>query len=248
MGAAVQAGVLTGDIQEVLLLDVTPLSLGVETAGGVFTKLVDRNTTLPTQAEEVFTTSIDNQPFVEVHVLQGEREMADDNKSLARFQLTGIPPAPRGVPKIKVTFAIDADGMMTVSALDEGTGRAQRVTVIPTSGLTESDIERIVQESVDAADKDLERRALVDARNRAESILYSSERALEEFGGLLPDTERSVFENDVFECKRAIEHGDLDTVEAAILRLEGTAQKLGELIYAQSSGEPLANEGGGAAS
>src|SRR5690349_11098760 len=143
-GAAIQAGVLTGDIQEVLLLDVTPLSLGIETMGGVFTRLIPRNTTLPARATEIFSTTIDNQSFVNVHVLQGEREMAEDNKSLAHFELTGIPPAPRGVPKIEVAFDLDADGLLTVSARDLGTGREQRVTVMPTTGLSEADIERLV--------------------------------------------------------------------------------------------------------
>src|SRR6185436_11258874 len=182
MGAAIQGGVLTGEVQEVLLLDVTPLSLGVETAGGVFTRLIPRNTALPARATEVFSTTVDNQPFVEIHVLQGEREMAADNKSLAHFELTGIPPAPRGVPKIEVAFDIDADGVLSVSARDHGTGRNTRVTVTPTSGLSDDDIDRLVMESVEMADTDLIRRALADARNKGEGLPYSPEKAMEEFG------------------------------------------------------------------
>lgn len=242
VGAAIQAGVLTGEIQEVLLLDVTPLSLGVETAGGVFTKLIDRNTTLPTQAEEIFSTAADNQSFVNVHVLQGERNMAADNKSLAHFELAGIPPAPRGVPRIKVTFAIDADGLLTVDALDEGTGRATSVMVTPTSGLSEADIERIVQEAIDVADLDGERRALADAKNRGESLLHSSERAVNEFGSLLSEADRASFLQDVEECKLAVEEGDLATVESAVTRLEAAAQRLGELIYAAAA-EPGGSAG-----
>ncbi|MBK9069826.1 MAG: molecular chaperone DnaK [Myxococcales bacterium] len=235
VGAAIQAGVLTGEIQEVLLLDVTPLSLGVETAGGVFTKLIGRNTTLPTQAEEIFSTAADNQSFVNVHVLQGERDMAADNKSLAHFELTGIPPAPRGVPRIKVTFSIDADGLLMVAAIDEGTGRATSVTVTPTSGLSEDDIERIVQEAIDVADLDADRRVLADAKNRGESLLHSSERAAAEFGNLLAEADREAFQRDVDECKLAIAEGDLAAVEAAVARLEASAQRLGELIYASAA-------------
>jgi molecular chaperone DnaK len=237
VGAAIQAGVLTGEVQEVLLLDVTPLSLGVETAGAVFTRLIERNTTIPTRATEIFSTAVDNQSFVNVHVLQGEREMAADNKSLAYFQLVGIPPAPRGVPRIEVAFDLDADGVMTVSARDLGTAREQRVQVTPTSGLSEADIQRLVNEAVELADEDLARRALADARNRAESLLYTSERALAEFGNVLDQTEHATLEADLAECRRAVEVGSIDEVKGALERLELSAQRIGEIIYAAASGE-----------
>jgi len=232
VGAAIQGGVLTGEVQEVLLLDVTPLSLGVETAGGVFTRLIPRNTALPARATEIFSTTIDNQPFVNVHVLQGEREMAGDNKSLAHFELTGIPPAPRGVPKIEVAFDIDADGVLAVSARDHGTGRVQRVTVTPTTGLSEDDIERLVSESYEMADQDQVRRLLAEARNKGEGLLYSSEKAMEEFGALLPDDEREFLQVELAECRAAIEGDDLVMVQDAVARLEVSAQRIGEAVYA----------------
>jgi molecular chaperone DnaK len=232
MGAAIQGGVLTGEVQEVLLLDVTPLSLGVETAGGVFTRLIPRNTALPARATEVFSTTIDNQPFVDIHVLQGEREMAADNKSLAHFELTGIPPAPRGVPKIEVAFDIDADGVLSVSAKDHGTGRNTRVTVTPTTGLSDLDIDRLVEESFEMADADQIRRALAEARNKGEGLLYSSEKAMEEFGALLPDDEREFLAAELAECRAALEGDDLALVQDAVARLEVSAQRIGEAIYA----------------
>jgi molecular chaperone DnaK len=232
VGAAIQGGVLTGEVQEVLLLDVTPLSLGVETAGGVFTKLIPRNTALPARATEVFSTTIDNQPFVNVHVLQGEREMSADNKSLAQFELTGIPPAPRGVPKLEVSFDIDADGVLSVSARDHGTGRVQRVTVTPSTGLSEHDIQRLVDEGAEMAEDDQVRRMIADSRNKGEGLLYSSEKAMAEFGGLLPEDERDFLAQELADCRAALEVEDLALVQEAVERLDVAGQRIGELIYA----------------
>jgi molecular chaperone DnaK len=238
VGAAIQGGVLTGEVQEVLLLDVTPLTLGIETMGGVFTPLLPRNTAVPARATEVFSTTIDNQPFVNVHVLQGERQMAADNKSLANFELTGIPPSPRGVPKIEVAFDIDADGVLAVSARDHGTGRVQRVTVTPTTGLSEADIERLVAESLEMADADVIRRQVVEARNKGEGLLYSSEKAMEEFGGLLPDAEREFLVVELAQCRAALAGDDVAEVQDAVARLEVSAQRIGEAIYAAAEPAP----------
>ncbi len=236
IGAAIQGGVLTGEVQEVLLLDVTPLSLGVETAGGVMTKLIPRNATIPSRATEIFSTAVDNQDFVNVHVLQGEREMSEDNKSLAYFQLVGIPPAPRGLPRIEVTFDLDANGILTVSAKDLGTGKEQSVNVVPTSGLSEEEIERIVGEAEVSAEADQMRLELATARNKAESLLYTSQRALDEFGEVLGPAERTALEEDLEECRRVVESGTLDEVLEALESLELSAQRIGEVIYARAEG------------
>jgi molecular chaperone DnaK len=235
VGAAIQGGVLKGSVQEVLLLDVTPLTLGVETAGGVFTGLIPRNTTIPVRKAEIFSTAVDNQDFVNIHVLQGERPLAADNKSLAYFQLVGIPPAPRGVPRIEVAFDIDANGILKVSARDLGTGRQQSVNVVPTSGLSEEQIQGIIAEAEATQTDDAARKELADLRNQAESLLYSAERALLEFGNVLKPEERAELERDLAECKQAVETGGVDQVRVALQRLEVSAQRIGELIYAQSS-------------
>ncbi len=245
VGAAVQGGVLTGEVQEVLLLDVTPLSLGIETMGGVFTRLIDRNTALPARATEIFSTTIDNQPFVNVHVLQGEREMAADNKSLAHFELTGIPPAPRGVPKIEVAFDIDADGVLSVSARDHGTGRVQHVIVQPTTGLSDHDIERLIAESEQMQDADAVRRLIIEARNKAEGLFYSSDKAMEEFGAMIPPEDYEFLVKELADIRAAIESDELEIVEDAVARLEVAAQRIGEAIYAAADSSSGGDIGSG---
>ena len=236
VGAALQAGVLKGQVKEVLLLDVTPLSLGVETAGAVFTRIIPKNTTIPTKKAQVFSTAVDNQSFVEVHVLQGEREMAVDNKSLARFQLVGIPPAPRGVPQIQVSFDIDQNGLVNVSAKDLGTGRQQSVKVVPTSGLTEDEIQRIISDADAQREADQARLKLADSRLQLESLLYTTERSLAEFGHVLSQLEREQVEQEVQAAKRVIEIAQApNEIDEVRTRLEGAAQRIGEAMYAAAS-------------
>jgi molecular chaperone DnaK len=235
VGAALQGGILKGNVQEVLLLDVTPLSLGVQTAGGVFTALIPKNTTIPTRKSQVFSTAVDNQPFVEVHVLQGEREMADDNKSLARFQLLGIPPAPRGVPQIQVTFDIDADGIVSVSAKDLGTGKEQSVRVVPTSGLTESEIQRLIAEAEAQKDADVKKREVAELKLTLESLLYTTERALAEYGHVLSKVDCESIAAAAQATKELLDSTNADELRLMQGRLESAAQKIGEAMYAQAA-------------
>ena len=231
MGAALQGAALTGEVEEVLLLDVTPLSLGVETGGGVFHKLIPRNTTVPTRAKEIFTTSVDNQSFVPIHVLQGEREMADDNKSLAKFELAPILPAPRGVPEVEVTFDIDADGVVNVSAKDLGTGREQNIRVVASSGLTEQDIERIIGEADAYKTSDHKRRELAELRNTAEALLYTSERAVAECREMVSEEIIAQVEADIASLHLCIDEGDAIAIKDALETLELSAYKIAEAMY-----------------
>ncbi|MGB5695477.1 MAG: molecular chaperone DnaK [Polyangiales bacterium] len=231
IGAALQGAALTGEIEEVLLLDVTPLSLGVETGGGVFYKLIGRNTTVPTRAKEIFTTSVDNQSFVPIHVLQGERDMASDNKSLAKFELAPILPAPRGVPEIEVTFDIDADGVVNVSARDLGTGREQNIRVVASSGLTEKDIERIIAEAEAYKMTDQKRRELAELRNAAEALLYTSERAIIECRELVAEEIVAQVQADVDALRMSVDQGDAIAIRDGLETLELSAYKIAEAMY-----------------
>ena len=235
VGAALQAGIITGVIDEVLLLDVTPLSLGVQTAGGVFTRLIPKNTTIPTRRQEIFSTAIDNQAFVEVHVLQGEREMAADNRSLARFVLEGIPPAPRGVPQVQVSFDIDANGLVNVGAKDLGTGKEQTVRVVPTSGLSEKEIARVISEAEGHKGDDEKRRMLADQRVGLESLIYTSDRGLAEYGSLLAAPDKELLEQQLIKARATVATADADQLSTMQRTLEAAAQKLSEAVYAAAS-------------
>lgn len=235
IGAAVQGASLNGDLDRVLLLDVTPLSLGVETGGGVMTKLIPRNTTIPTRRSMLFTTSLDNQSYVPIRVLQGEREMAADNKLLYEFELTGIPPAPRGVPKIEVTFDIDADGILSVTAKDLATGKSKDVRIVAGSGLTEEEVQRLVAEAEAAREADLKRKELAEMRNTAEALLYTSENALREYAEVLPADLREALAQDVANLRAALDAGaPLDTLKAAYAALEASAYRIAEAMYGAS--------------
>ncbi|AVK96189.1 molecular chaperone DnaK [Lysinibacillus sphaericus] len=244
MGAAVQGGVLTGDVKDVVLLDVTPLSLGIETMGGVFTKLIDRNTTIPTSKSQVFSTAADNQPAVDIHVLQGERSMAADNKTLGRFQLADIPPAPRGIPQIEVTFDIDKNGIVSVKAKDLGTNKEQTIVIQSDSGLSDEEIERMVKDAEANAEADAKRKEEADLRNEADQLVFQVDKTIADLGEQITEDEKKSVEDARDELKKALEAGELEGIKSAKEKLEGVLQPLVMKVYEQAAAAAQAAQGG----
>jgi len=244
IGAAIQGGVLRGDVKDVLLLDVTPLSLGIETLGGVFTKLIEKNTTIPSRKSQIFSTAADSQPAVEIHVLQGEREMAANNKTLGRFQLVGIPPAPRGIPQIEVAFDIDANGIVHVSAKDMGTGKEQSIEITASSGLSEEEIDRLVKDAEANLEEDKKKRALVDARNMAYSLIYTTEKSIKELGDKVDEGTKDQINQTIEKLKKAMEGENVEEIKRVSDELTQASHKLAETMYAQASQQEQAQTGG----
>ena len=242
MGAAIQGGVLKGDVKDILLLDVTPLSLGIETMGGVSTKIIPRNTTIPTKKTQTFSTATDNQPQVQIKVLQGEREMASDNKILGEFDLVGIPPAPRGVPQIEVSFDIDADGILNVSAKDKGTGKSQNVVIQSSGGLSEEEVEKMVRDAEANAEADADRRKMIDAKNDIDSLIYTTEKSLAEHGDKLDEATKQEVEKAIANAKEAKDKDTLDDVVKAKDELSSASQKIGQFIYNQKKDDGNNND------
>ncbi|MGE5814761.1 MAG: Hsp70 family protein, partial [Acidobacteriota bacterium] len=246
VGAAIQGAVLSGGVKDVLLLDVTPLTLGIETLGGVTTVLIQRNTTIPTRKSEIFSTATDNQTSVEVHVLQGERQMARDNRTLGRFHLVGLPPAPRGVPQIEVTFDIDANGIVNVSAKDLGTSKEQKITITSSSGLSKDEVNRMVNEASSHADEDKKRREEIETRNHADQAVYAAERLLKDSGDKIGASDRQAIESAIESLKSAIEKNDIDAIKRGMEQLNQAQHKAAESLYRNAPGA-AGPEAGGAA-
>ena len=246
-GAAVQGGVLTGDVEGILLLDVTPLSLGVETMGGVMTKMIDRNTTIPTSKTEVYSTAADNQTSVEINVLQGEREMAADNKSLGKFQLTGIPAARRGVPQIEVTFDIDANGIVKVTAKDKATGKSQQITISGSTALSDDEVDRMVKDAESHAEEDKKHKDEIEVRNQTDSLAYSTEQTLKDLGDKVPADMKKQVDDAVAEARKALDGTDMDAIKAAGDKLQEVGHKLAEIVYSDTNAQTAAGAGAGAA-
>ena len=235
VGAAIQAGVLGGDVKDVLLLDITPLSLGIETLGGVFTRIIERNTTIPTKKSQIFSTAADDQPAVSIHVLQGERDMAAYNRTVGKFDLVGIPPAPRGMPQIEVTFDIDANGILHVSAKDLGTGKEQKIRIEASSGLSESEIEKMVQDAKSHEAEDRKRREEAEVKNQADTLVYTTEKTLKEYGDKISDDEKKKVQAAVDDLKKKMEAGNVDEIKAAMEAVTQASHKIAEMMYQEAA-------------